>query len=177
MPQRHFSLGVLLLCACSSPWPDPPPSQTVDTAPKTAAPLDVCINEFSANATASSDWIELHNPTSSGLSLAGYFLTDDADDPYKYPIDTSLFVDAGGYLLLTADGRADLGPAHLPFSLNADGETLGLFRFDGAGEQLTFGVVASDYTWSRQPDCCQDLPDCLSQTLDGTPESTNGGRR
>src|SRR5690606_35780390 len=31
-----------------------------------------------------SDWIELHNPTGAAVDLAGWSLTDDADEPDKW---------------------------------------------------------------------------------------------
>ncbi len=155
---------------------------TVDTSVDPIAPIALCINEFMAQSEQSwedgtgafPDWIELHNPTASPISLETYALTDDADNPQKYDLDNSLVVDPGGFLVLAADGLPELGPTHLPFSLSAGGESLGLFRYDGAGEVIHFGAVQPDFAWSRTPDCCPDVATCTRQVRFGSPGLSNG---
>ncbi|MDP6634493.1 MAG: lamin tail domain-containing protein, partial [Phycisphaerae bacterium] len=60
----------------------------------------------------SSDWIELHNPTPSPVSLNGWFLTDDSDDLDKWMIPNVTLAAAGDpggddYLIIFASGQDD----------------------------------------------------------------------
>ncbi len=50
------------------------------------------------------DWIELKNNTDSLVNLAGYFLSDDTSDPFKWPIPSGATIPANGFLLIMADG-------------------------------------------------------------------------
>jgi len=160
--------------------------ETVDTAgvldPETIPPLtELCVNEFVADSEGqwinelgvASDWVELHNPTVGELPLAGYFITDDPEEPYKHAFDTDLVIPAGGFMLFSADNQPDLGPTHLDFKLGKGGEALGLFRSDGAGEVIHFGTVPPDMSWARQPDCCMDVAECSAQVVGGTPGLSN----
>jgi len=161
---------------------DAPGHTESDSAPptETFAPLDLCINEFVADNEESwqdetgafPDWIELHNPSAFEVSLADYQLGDSPDESAW--LDPSLSIPAGGFLVLAADGQPELGPTHLPFSLSSEGETVSLFRSDGAAERLSYGLVQTDFSWSRIGDCCADLSECLSAVLGGTPEASNG---
>ncbi|NKB71053.1 MAG: T9SS type A sorting domain-containing protein [Candidatus Latescibacteria bacterium] len=91
----------------------------------------VRISEFlAANASTGpdpdawefSDWIELHNEGDQTFDLAGYFLTDDLDEPTKWPIPGGL-IEPGQRLLIWADGL-DLPAEPLP---PAAGENLDIF--------------------------------------------------
>jgi hypothetical protein len=143
--------------------------------------LGLCINEFMPKSDdgwqdetgASPDWIELHNPSPQAVSLAGWHLTDDPDSPFGVPIDPTLSIDAAGFLLFSADNLPDLGPTHLPFALSGTGDSLGLFRYDGAGEVLHFGTAEDDHAWARQSDCCVELPNCMKQVWLGSPGEAN----
>lgn len=100
----------------------------------------VVINEFLASNDQglldgdgrTSDWIELYNPGLDPVSLAGWTLTDDADDPGKWTFPAQTVVGSGKYLVvfassLPADDPVDSqGHMHTNFSLNRDGEYLAL---------------------------------------------------
>ena len=81
------------------------------------------------------DWVEIHNDSNDSVDLAGYYLTDDFENPTKWqfpqnePDQTSLA--ARGYRLVWLDG--DLGDSglHAGFKLSADGEELALIAPDG----------------------------------------------
>lgn len=93
------------------------------------------------------DWIELRNTGTEPASLAGYYLSDDPSDPFKWPVPPGATIPAEGYLLIMADGH-DAAPGqshprgywpwrnfttekyHTNFSLSADGETVVLTRTD-----------------------------------------------
>src|SRR5205823_2455496 len=80
-----------------------------------------------------SDWIEIHNPDSTPISLAGYHLTDNATnlDKWTFP---AVSLNPGAYLVVFASGKNRVNPAgrlHTNFQLAADGEYLGLVAADG----------------------------------------------
>lgn len=73
------------------------------------------------------DWIELHNPTDADVDLAGWYVSDNLDEPLLYELPSGTSISAGGYLVLYASGMAGTGKKgeiHLPFSVSAQGETL-----------------------------------------------------
>ena len=79
-----------------------------------------------------SDWIELHNPTDSPVSVEGWSLTDDADDLQKWYLP-NLIVEPGGFVLIFASGLDLKDPTselHANFALDTEGEYLGLIRPD-----------------------------------------------
>ncbi|MDB4354086.1 lamin tail domain-containing protein, partial [Akkermansiaceae bacterium] len=94
------------------------------------------------------DWIELHNPDASPVSLDGYFLSDNPANPFKWQFPNGTTVDPGTYLLIMADGY-DAAPGethprgywpwrdfttekhHTNFSLSSDGESVILTHATG----------------------------------------------
>lgn len=117
------------------------------------------------------DWIELYNSGDAELSLSGWSITDDLDEPDKH-VFGDLRIPAGGMLLLYADNQPGDGPDHLPFALKAEGEHLGLFRPDGGPEDLLlFDRQAPDRSVARVPDGAASW-----QVLETpTPLASNGG--
>lgn len=79
------------------------------------------------------DWIEIHNPASTVVSLAGYFLTDDAQNLRKWRFP-NVTIQAGGFLVVFASNKdrdGVPGELHTNFELSADGEFLALVAPDG----------------------------------------------
>lgn len=120
------------------PTPTPPaatatPTQTATPTPAPVAypPQAVLINEVAwagTAASASDEWIELHNPGPAPIPLGGWTLTDGGDLDLRFP--AGLVLAPGGYLLLersddatVADIAADLIYAG---GLSNSGETLRL---------------------------------------------------
>ena len=56
-----------------------------------------------------SDWIELANPSDETVSLDGYYLSDDPDNPLKWAVPAGAEISANGFLVIRADGF-DAGP-------------------------------------------------------------------
>ena len=124
-----------------------------------AASPGVLITEFQAANTRTalddqgsySDWIELHNPTDTPVSLLSYTLTDDPAAPTKWPLPVTtlapgafLVVWASGIDQVTADGW------HASFRLNRGGEYVGLFGPDGqVVDEVTFWAQEADVSLGR----------------------------
>ena len=110
-----------------------------------AAPV---ISEFMADNQSTladedgaySDWIEIHNPDPSPVSLDGWFLTDKSGTltQWQFPAVT---VEPGGFLVVWASGknrRVPGAPLHTNFSLAKDGEFLALVRPGGTLVEQSF---------------------------------------
>ena len=130
-------------------------------------PPDLRINEFMAENSGPladpddptveyPDWMELYNPTSADISLDGLFLTDNKLAPAQFAIPNGLSVPAKGFLIFWLDGDAgkNQGPTHTNFSLNKDGDFLGLFGAQGTVQidGLTFGKQTDNVAMGRFPD-------------------------
>ena len=80
-----------------------------------------------------SDWIEIHNPDTTAVSLDGWYLTDNSSNKTKWQFP-AVSIPANGYLLVYASDknrRTPGQPLHTSYGLSADGEYLGLIAADG----------------------------------------------
>ena len=97
------------------------------------------------------DWVELHNPTDTPISLAGYTLTDDPDEPGKWRLPFTTLA-PGAFLVLWASGedRATSAGWHTSFQLSRGGEYVGLFGPDGqVVDEVAFGEQEADVSLGR----------------------------
>ena len=99
----------------------------------------VVVNELLANSQGSGpDWIELHNTTDQPITIAGWFLSDDANNLTKYEIAAGTKIAADGYIVFYENrhfaNTADPG-CHERFGLSANGETL--YLHSGSAGVLT----------------------------------------
>lgn len=88
-----------------------------------------------------SDWIEIHNPDTTPISFAGYYLTDDPADLNKWTFP-AVSLNPGAYLVVFASGKDRQNPAsqlHTNFELSASGEFLALVAPDGVTIVSSFG--------------------------------------
>ena len=143
---------------------------------------ELYINEFMASNTSTitdeagafPDWIEIYNASDATVDLGQAYITDDLDTPTKGPVSADLSIDAGGFLVFWADGDTMEGDLHLPFSLDAKGEALGIYWEDEDGlfplDSLTYGEQTADVSAARVP----DGSDNWTTTSDATPGSSNG---
>ncbi len=159
---------------------EPVDTSEVETVPWAdySAELDaLCVNEFMPGNAFSFDfegmywdWIEIHNQDSVAITLDGWSLSDDEASPNAFVFPTGTQIEAGAYVLWHASGDVALGPNHLPFSLDQDGEQVALFAPNLDGEVVTFEAVTDDVAAHRSTDCCVD---CWVTAWAGTPGSSN----
>ena len=109
----------------------------------------VVINEFMANAIAqgAGDWIELYNPTDVSVSLAGWFLSDDVDDPGKWALPE---IAVGPHAYVSVDDVDGFG-------LDRAGEELVLSYLPGTAEDrivdaVRFKAQEEGISMGRYPD-------------------------
>ncbi len=130
------------------------------------ANIPVVINEFmTSNRNTISDpqdqyddWIELYNNGSNPINIGGIYLTDDMNVPTKWQIPSSAIIQAGGYLLIWADGDIGDTGLHANFKLDADGEEICLFDSDGTTliDSVTFSAQTTDISYGRYPDASDE---------------------
>lgn len=100
------------------------------TSGGTGATSSVKINEVESDSGTPGDWVELYNPGSAAVSLAGY-LFKDADDTHSYSIPAGTSIPAGGYFILEE--------AAFAFSLDAA---------DSARLFTPTGTLLDSYAWT-----------------------------
>ncbi|MCB0794606.1 MAG: CotH kinase family protein [Flavobacteriales bacterium] len=122
-------------------------------------PGDLVINELMAyneNTVRdehgdADDWIELFNPSGATVSTEALYLSDNADDPFKWALPPEQ-VAPGQYLIVWADDEVNEGALHANFALNSEGESLYLYAADTTLlDQVTFGVQYPISTTGRYP--------------------------
>lgn len=125
--------------------------RTADTEPT------LCISELQS-AGGESDWVELYNYGSSAVSLRGWYLSDDPDNPGKSALP-AVTLQGGERLVLTSGST-------LAFKLSAAGDTVILSNPQGEAVQtviippsvpgVSYGCVAEDampisFSWYAVP--------------------------
>lgn len=101
-------------------------------------------------------WVELYNPASYPLSLAGYRLGGSAQFRLAYEFPAGVTIDPGGCLTVACDKTGE--GAHTDFRLDPEGGVLTLFAPDGrtvdrvsypamAQHDIPYGLTA-DGTWA-----------------------------
>ena len=126
-----------------------------DSTPTVPTLDDLLISEFMADNDGtrldsdgeSSDWIELWNPTSSPISLAGHYLTDNRQVPNKWALP-AITLQPRRFLVIFASGKDRFGPGnewHTNFKLTSGGEYLALTRDDGEEGFTVLSEYAPDY--------------------------------
>ncbi|MDR2497453.1 MAG: OadG family protein [Tannerellaceae bacterium] len=106
-----------------------------------------------------SGWLELYNTSANVVNVAGCFLTDDINDPKKYPIpkgDVLTRVSPRQHVLFWVDSMAWHGTFHVNFSFKPDRANFIAF-FDSDGKTLIDSVTIpagqqSDVSYGRLVD-------------------------
>jgi len=126
---------------------------------------DLVINEFMAdneNTIADQDgeyddWIEFYNNGDEEISLFGYFLSDDANDPDQWAFPDTTIV-SEGYLIVWADNDEEQEGLHTNFKISSSGETI-LLSDAGLNiiDEIDFGQQYADTTTGRFPNGTGDF--------------------
>lgn len=116
------------------------------------------------------DWIELYNGSSNAVSVGGYYLTDNLNQPLRWAIPAGATIPARGHLLVWADGynsRPGIAMTrtfwpnasfttrfyHSNFKLASEGEEVGLFTPHGTRvDGVAYGLQQGDISYGRYPD-------------------------
>lgn len=122
--------------------------------PRRLLAADPIITEFAATNSgvlldgfgASPDWVEVFNRGDASLDLAGYSLTDDADETDKWVFPQTT-LEPGEYLVVFASGLDTTDPGghlHTNFGLSAEGDYIALANPSGV-VLSEFGAGGQDY--------------------------------
>lgn len=122
----------------------------------------VVINEFMADNVGTvtdpqghyDDWIELRNVSDAPVDLTGCYMTDNPENPRKWPFPAGTVIPADGFLIVWADENgADTPGLHANFKLSKAGEQILLVDRDATNNQvldtITFGAQPTDRSYGR----------------------------
>lgn len=115
----------------------------------------VRIHEWFADSGGlfSDDWIELSNPSTLPVSLAGLSLTDNTrtgSAAREFPPNS--FLAAGGLVVFVADGKGGSGGNHLDFKLDSEQDSIILLSDGDPIDSVLFGPSPRDLSQTRTPD-------------------------
>ena len=112
---------------------------------------DIVINELMTSNSQSlqdqygefSDWIELYNNSDYGVSLDGWFLSDDNNNPAKYQLKDVVIPEKGCIVIFASGRNCNVnGEIHTNFKLKRQGEQLILSNPDmHVISSLSFGYL------------------------------------
>ena len=104
------------------------------------------------------DWVELYNPSTNTLSLAGCSLTDDVGTPRRWVFPSGVTAAPGTFLVVRCDPHAPASTSNGPvlntgFGLNSSGEAVYLYDTTASlSDSVAFGPQAADFSIGRVPD-------------------------
>ena len=104
-------------------------------------------------------WIEIFNTSFASVNLEGCFLTNDKNNPTKYPIpkgDVLTLIKPRQHALFWADGMPNRGTFHVNFTLDPDKENY-IALYDSNGKTLIDEVTIpagqlADRSYAREKD-------------------------
>ena len=144
----------------------------------TAHADNLVINEVMASnagvamspATNFDSWIELYNPNTTAVNLAGMYLSNDAGNLKRWQMPGNMgSVPAKGFKVVWL-GSDDIKSTQAPFKLDCDGGTI--FLSDKSGQLVTsvqYPEALSRTAWARKTDGA----DTWGWTANATPGATN----
>lgn len=104
-------------------------------------------------------WIELYNTSAGTVNIQGCYLTDDKNNPRKYPIpkgDVLTLIPPRQHTLFWADGEPDRGTFHVNFTLDPTKENyIALYDADGRtliDEVTVPAMQTADVSYGRKID-------------------------
>lgn len=119
--------------------------------------MTVNLNSVVDNFGEHDPWIELYNPNSDTIDLAGWFISDNASYPEKFRFPFGLpdtRIAPGDHLLIWADGQISQGPLHLNYRLNTSAGCIYLYKPDDItiSDAKCYGAIAADESLGREHD-------------------------
>lgn len=132
-------------------------------APLSLFAQDVVLNEIMASNSETiadedgdfEDWIELYNSGNDPVSLTGYGLSDDYDNPFRW-VFPDVTIEPGEFLLIWASGKDRDNPSeplHTNFSISAGGEEVLITDTDGNRiDEHPPTEIPTDISYGRSPD-------------------------
>ena len=121
-------------------------------------------------------WLELFNTSAGSVNIAGCFLTDDKNNPKKYPIpkgDVKTLIQPHQHTLFWVDGEPDRGTFHVNFTFDPTKENY-IALYDADGKTLIDEVTIPA---SQKPDISYgriiDGQDKWAQLTKVTPDTNN----
>lgn len=117
------------------------PGESVDTPV-----YELYISELMANNTrlylgTDADWIEIGSRENRVVSLNGYFLTDNLEKPYAFPLAGNVIAENGYVVVLLSEDA--------PFHLNGEGETVYLICNGEPVDSITYTKEIGDRSASK----------------------------
>lgn len=119
----------------------------------------VNLNGITDDAGQHAPWIELYNPTTNSVSLAGLYLADSYTNLTNWVFPSGSVINAGQFKVIFADGRTNLSSLselHTDFSLTQGAGSVALSRvYDGQTEivdYLDYTNLAPNYSYGSYPD-------------------------
>lgn len=95
-------------------------------------------------------WMEFYNPTDSTIVADEFYISDDPDDPKKYPMPYPVTVPAHGFGVVGFDHADEAMACHAPFKLDSDGGIICVA--DKRGQivlQEQYPAAVSRTSWAR----------------------------
>lgn len=94
--------------------------------------------------TTSYDYIELHNNTSSRISLRGWYLSDSGSNPKKWAFPQNAFIPANGYAIIYAEGKEktteQANTYFATFKLSQENDVVILSKGNEVVDHISLGV-------------------------------------
>lgn len=127
---------------------------------------DLVVNEFMASNVSTQadqdgefdDWIELYNNSRVAISLDGFHLSDEVENPTKWAFPSGTTIGAGAYLIIWADGDTEQAGLHADFGLSGGGESVLLTDADTARiDQVDYPEQNEDISYGRSPNGTGDF--------------------
>lgn len=132
-----------------------------------------------------SAWVELFNSTFAPLEISSVFITDDRNNPKKYPVplgDVNTEIPARQHVLFWADGDPSKGTFHMNITLKPGQDNwIGVYDADGLTliDEVTVPAdLKRNHSYARKVDGLGEGPDAweIRDRLNGrhiTPSSNN----
>ncbi len=116
------------------------------------------------------DWLELHNTADHAISLDGFSLTDDPEQPEKY-VFPDLTLSADGYTVIFLSGDSkETRAGYAPFGLSDNGDTVYLCYRKNVVDELGITASPENVSFGRKADT-----DYLQWFAKPTPAAANSG--